>query len=178
MKLYNYIIKKVSRCITLAPFMCLFFVCSCRSSQNLTKEVGKDYSRNLKLLTQRIDSVTKSMTMNQLEIFKRISNLNVEGTTVVYSPPDSTGSQYPMQRNTIKINKEVKENNRTDTDIIDEAQQLSTSIEDLKEIKKSTFKCNSIQVQQSWWDRNKDKVYSGFILIVIGLVLFRLKNKL
>lgn len=118
------------------------------------------------------------MTMNQLEIFKRISNLKLESTTVVYSPPDSTGSQYPMQKNTTKINKEVKENNRTDTHIIDEAQQLSTSIEDLREIIKSTFKCNSVQVQESWWDRNKDKVYNGFILIVIGLVLFRLKNKL
>lgn len=31
MKLYDYIMDKVSRCITLAPFMCLFFVCSCRT---------------------------------------------------------------------------------------------------------------------------------------------------
>lgn len=31
MKLYNYIIDKVSRCITLAPFMCLLVLCSCRT---------------------------------------------------------------------------------------------------------------------------------------------------
>lgn len=31
MKLYNYIIRKVSRCITLAPFMCLLLVCSCKT---------------------------------------------------------------------------------------------------------------------------------------------------
>ena len=31
MKLYDYIMDKVSRCITLAPFMCLLFVCSCRT---------------------------------------------------------------------------------------------------------------------------------------------------
>lgn len=31
MKLYDYIMGKVSRCITLAPFMCLLFVCSCRT---------------------------------------------------------------------------------------------------------------------------------------------------
>lgn len=31
MKLYNYIIDKVSRCITLAPFMCLLVFFSCRT---------------------------------------------------------------------------------------------------------------------------------------------------
>lgn len=31
MKLYKYIIRKVSRCITLAPFMCLLLVCSCKT---------------------------------------------------------------------------------------------------------------------------------------------------
>lgn len=31
MKLYDYIMDKVSRCIMLAPFMCLFILCSCRT---------------------------------------------------------------------------------------------------------------------------------------------------
>lgn len=31
MKLYNYIIRKVSRCIMLAPLMCLLLVCSCKT---------------------------------------------------------------------------------------------------------------------------------------------------
>ncbi|WP_455996381.1 hypothetical protein [Phocaeicola barnesiae] len=31
MKLYDYIINKVSRCIVLAPFMCLLLVCSCKT---------------------------------------------------------------------------------------------------------------------------------------------------
>jgi hypothetical protein len=42
MKLYNYIIKKVSRCITLAPFMCLLFViCSCRTVKYIPVETIK-----------------------------------------------------------------------------------------------------------------------------------------
>lgn len=42
MKLYNYIIKKVSRCITLAPFMCLLFViCSCRTVKYVPVETIK-----------------------------------------------------------------------------------------------------------------------------------------
>lgn len=31
MKLYDYIMDKVNRCIMLAPFMCLFILCSCRT---------------------------------------------------------------------------------------------------------------------------------------------------
>ncbi len=42
MKLYNYIIKKVSRCITLAPFMCMLFViCSCRTVKYVPVETIK-----------------------------------------------------------------------------------------------------------------------------------------
>lgn len=42
MKLYNYIIKKVSRCITLAPFMCLLFVIySCRTVKYVPVETVK-----------------------------------------------------------------------------------------------------------------------------------------
>lgn len=42
MKLYYYIMDKVSRCITLAPFMCLFFVCSCRAIKYVLVESNAD----------------------------------------------------------------------------------------------------------------------------------------
>lgn len=42
MKLYDYIMGKVSRCITLAPFMCLFFVCSCRTVKYVPVENNAD----------------------------------------------------------------------------------------------------------------------------------------
>lgn len=42
MKLYDYIMGKVSRCISLAPFMCLFFVCSCRTVKYVPVESYAD----------------------------------------------------------------------------------------------------------------------------------------
>lgn len=42
MKLYDYIMGKVNRCITLAPFMCLFFVCSCRTVKYVPVESYAD----------------------------------------------------------------------------------------------------------------------------------------
>lgn len=42
MKLYDYIMGKVSRCITLAPFICLFFVCSCRTIKYVPVESNAD----------------------------------------------------------------------------------------------------------------------------------------
>lgn len=42
MSLYDYIIKKVGRCITLAPFMCMIFVCSCRTVKYVPVESKAD----------------------------------------------------------------------------------------------------------------------------------------
>lgn len=42
MSLYDYIIKKVSRCITLAPFMCLVLICSCRTVKYVPVESKAD----------------------------------------------------------------------------------------------------------------------------------------
>mgnify|MGYP000233612673 CR=1 FL=1 len=41
MKLYDYIMDKVSRYITLAPFMCLVIVCSCRTVKYVPVETIK-----------------------------------------------------------------------------------------------------------------------------------------
>lgn len=42
MKLYDYIMGKVSRCITLAPFMCLILFCSCRTIKYVPVESYAD----------------------------------------------------------------------------------------------------------------------------------------
>lgn len=42
MKLYEYIMDKVSRCITLAPFMCLLVLCSCQTVKYVPVESKAD----------------------------------------------------------------------------------------------------------------------------------------
>lgn len=42
MKLYDYIINKVSQCITLAPFVCLVLICSCRTVKYIPVESKAD----------------------------------------------------------------------------------------------------------------------------------------
>lgn len=42
MKLYDYIMDKVSQCITLAPLMCLVIVCSCRTIKYVPVESNAD----------------------------------------------------------------------------------------------------------------------------------------
>lgn len=60
MKLYDYIMGKVFRCITLAPFMCLFFVCSCRTIKYVPVESYADSVVVEKLVEVQLppDSVT------------------------------------------------------------------------------------------------------------------------
>lgn len=42
MKLYDYIMNKVSQCITLSPFMCMILVCSCRTVKYVPVESKAD----------------------------------------------------------------------------------------------------------------------------------------
>lgn len=42
MKLYDYIMNKVSQCITLSPFMCLVLICSCRTVKYVPVESKAD----------------------------------------------------------------------------------------------------------------------------------------
>ena len=60
MKLCDYIMNKVSRCITLAPFMCIILVCSCRTVRYVSVESKADSVVVEKLVEVQLppDSVT------------------------------------------------------------------------------------------------------------------------
>lgn len=60
MKLCDYIMNKVSRCITLAPFMCIILVCSCRTVRYVPVESKADSVVVEKLVEVQLppDSVT------------------------------------------------------------------------------------------------------------------------
>lgn len=154
-------------------------ICSCRPSQNLTTDTSKDYSKNFDLLMQQIDSVTKSMTMNQKEIFSRISNLKVDNKTVVYSLPDSLGRQYPIKESTTTVNKEDKEDRQTYTQIEEEIKQLSSSFEKLKTLVESSISKNTEKIELSWWNLHKDKVYIFIIILMLVALFYKyIKNKI
>lgn len=105
MKLYNYIIKKVSRCIILAPFMCLLFViCSCRTVKYVPVETVKVDTTYINKLQRdsiyMLDSVyvkDKGDTV-LIEKYKYLYRDKLVRDTMYLSKVDSIQVPYPVEK--------------------------------------------------------------------------------
>lgn len=105
MKLYDYMMNKVSRCITLAPFMCMLFViCSCRTVKYIPVETIKvDTSYINKLQRDSIymlDSVyvkEKGDTV-LIEKYKYLYRDKLVRDTLYMAKTDSIQVSYPVEK--------------------------------------------------------------------------------
>lgn len=105
MKLYNYIIKKVSRCITLAPFMCLLFVIySCRTVKYVPVETVKVDTTYINKLQRdsiyMLDSVyvkEKGDTV-YIEKYKYLYRDKLVRDTLYMAKTDSIQVPYPVEK--------------------------------------------------------------------------------
>lgn len=105
MKLYDYMMNKVSRCITLAPFMCMLFViCSCRTVKYIPVETIKvDTSYINKLQRDSIymlDSVyvkEKGDTV-LIEKYKYLYRDKLVRDTLYMAKTDSIQVPYPVEK--------------------------------------------------------------------------------
>lgn len=109
MKLYNYIIKKVSRCITLAPFMCMLFViCSCRTVKYVPVETIKVDTTYINKLQRdsiyMLDSVyVKEMGDTVLiEKYKYLYRDKLIRDTIYISKTDSVQVPYLVEKKLTK----------------------------------------------------------------------------
>lgn len=105
MKLYNYIIKKVSRCITLAPFMCMLFViCSCRTVKYVPVETVKVDTTYINKLQRdsiyMLDSVYIKETGDTvlIEKYKYLYRDKLVRDTMYISKADSIQVPYPVEK--------------------------------------------------------------------------------
>lgn len=107
MKLYNYIKNKVSRCIVLAPFMCLLLVCSCKTKYVPVETVKIDTIYINKLQRDSIymyDSVfvkDKGDTVF-VEKYKYLYRDKLVRDTMYISKADSIQVPYPVEKELTK----------------------------------------------------------------------------
>ena len=104
MKLYNYIIRKVSWSITLAPFMCLFILCSCRTVKYVPVETVKVDTTYINKLQRdsiyMLDSVyvkDKGDTV-LIEKYKYLYRDKLVRDTMYISKVDSIQVPYPVEK--------------------------------------------------------------------------------
>lgn len=105
MKLYNYIIKKVSRCITLAPFMCLLLVIySCRTVKYVPVETVKVDTTYINKLQRDSIYVLDSMYVKEkgdtvlIEKYKYLYRDKLVRDTLYMAKTDSFQVPYPVEK--------------------------------------------------------------------------------
>lgn len=105
MKLYNYIIKKVSRCITLAPFMCLLFVIySCRTVKYVPVETVKVDTTYINKLQRDSIYMLDSVYVKEkgdtvlIEKYKYLYRDKLVRDTMYISKVDSIQVPYPVEK--------------------------------------------------------------------------------
>lgn len=104
MKLYNYIIRKVSRCITLAPFMCLLLVCSCRTVKYVPVETIKIDTTYINKLQRDSIYMLDSVYVKEkedtvlIEKYKYLYRDKLVRDTMYISKADSIQVPYPVEK--------------------------------------------------------------------------------
>lgn len=105
MKLYNYIIKKVSRCITLAPFMCLLLVSySCRTVKYVPIETVKVDTTYINKLQRDSIYMLDSVYVKEkgdtvlIEKYKYLYRDKLIRDTMYISKVDSIQVPYPVEK--------------------------------------------------------------------------------
>ncbi len=109
MKLYNYIIKKVSRCITLAPFMCLLFVIySCRTVKYVPVETVKVDTTYINKLQRDSIYMLDSVYVKEkgdtvlIEKYKYLYRDKLVRDTLYMAKTDSIQVPYPVEKELTK----------------------------------------------------------------------------
>lgn len=104
MKLYDYIINKVSQCITLSPFMCLVLICSCRTVKYVpveTVKVDTTYiNKSQRDSIYMLDSVyvkEKGDTV-LIEKYKYLYRDKLVRDTLYMAKTDSIQVPYPVEK--------------------------------------------------------------------------------
>lgn len=104
MKLYNYIIKKVSWCITLAPFMCLLLVCSCRTMKYVPVETIKIDTTYINKLQRDSIYMLDSVYVKEkgdtvfIEKYKYLYRDKLIRDTLYMAKTDSIQVPYPVEK--------------------------------------------------------------------------------
>lgn len=109
MKLYNYIIKKVSWCITLAPFMCMLFViCSCRTVKYVPVETIKVDTTYINKLQRDSIYMLDSVYVREkgdtvlIEKYKYLYRDKLVRDTLYIAKADSIQVPYPVEKELTK----------------------------------------------------------------------------
>ena len=185
MRLYDYIMDKVSRCIVLAPFMCLLMVlvCSCATSKNTESDSSADYADLIEWLRSSITGLEKKIDTQSQTTSEKLSNMKIENKTVYLSPPDSTGKQHTTMESTTtatKVDEQRDETVQQTTELLSIINQridsLSRKIDlasETKVVEKKLTKWETLCINVGGWAIG---IVIITVLVVVGRMVYKLKK--
>lgn len=149
---------------------------SCATPRNSDTSVTSDYSSRLEGIEHSLSSLYADIEKQSAMVSDRLSNLKVNNTTVVYSPPDSTGKQYPVEVSTTEVNRENKQLTRMEENLSVDIDVLARKVDSLSNVVNSALMQKDKVVELSWWDRYKTEVFMSAVVIILVLQ-FLYRNK-
>ena len=158
-----------------------FLLCGCRASKNAEHQVERDYSGDWLRLSRQMDSLRADFQLSRRQVTDKLSNLKLEHVTTYYTPPDSTGKQYPVYVSTTKADKGEHTTKQSDTDLNATIRRLELCMDSLFSVINAAMKQEQKVAEVSWWDRHKGyTVGAAFVLVlaVIGYLVYKFKNRI
>lgn len=165
--------KGIKICLIILFALLLLSACATSKNAEMTKEV--DYAADFSHLQSQMESLRTDFSKQTNTLTDKMSNLKVENRTVILSPPDSTGRQYPMQESTTTATKDDQERQEVNETVSLSIEQLTTLVDSLINKVDTLTREQSKVVELSWWNLHKDKVYAAILIVI--LVLLALKRK-
>lgn len=165
--------------LVIALLMCFAgLFSSCATSKNTDTQKQIDYSGDLQLLQSSIESLRTDFSKQTKITTDKLSNLQFENKTTDYSPPDSTGRQYPTRVSETLANKQEQERQQIDETVILTMQQFSNRLDSLGYKFDVLLKQKAKVIELSWWDLHKDNVYCAVIaLLIVGWLVFKKRKR-
>lgn len=169
----------MKRLLYLTIFLALgIWFCSCGSSKNIETQKQVDYSGDFSRIVNSIESLKADVSKRTKITTDKLSNLKVENKTVILSPPDSTGRQYPVQESTTTASKDEQEHTEINETLLKTMQQFSNRLDSISNKVDALLNQKENVVELSWWNLHKKKLFVILILlIIVREIICKIKEK-
>lgn len=160
----------------LMAIITLCVTCSCRTSKNIQRDENRAERMEHSLTSVLKDSFGMSMKQAILNTNESLRTIRLEQTKVVWSPPDSSGKQYPLQttRTNIVQKDTSKQVGSENTDV--RSNEITQTHKSEGNTASSSHHTEERIKELGWWQVHKEQVYLALLLIAM-LTIYTIKTK-
>ena len=153
----------------------LCLLSSCATSRNTDYNRDEQKSEKLDRLEQLITEIRTDIDKQYNSVTDKLSNMKMASTTVVLSPPDSTGRQHATQVTSTNMSREDSEKVTESETTAVRIDFLSQKIDSIAYLLNVALSEKEAVVELSWWDRYKVEVLLGVVIVLFAINYFRKK---